>query len=301
MRVVFVCRRLKRQTHRVASPAKIRVCYADNPQQTVPRAVARANAKCAGALFLDVYLHDNRIRLNPAQHFDVDIFKKAKIVHALHRTPSFLRVENFANFLPHFAQDNVVLGFSVALDLVALQCPFVYAQVKDARLVDVHIRNFHQNVAVAAIFFLYRRQIVVQNVLVQNRVAAHGDKFLQIFFAVNRVAGNLDAAEHGIFKQVIRQNNSFGNFFNGLVGVVEIADIDEGVAVANRSIRVEPVADVRKNSCANRWHCRFAGALKLHVDDNFAVKPLQIIPNHVVSPSFRTGKIRHRNVSRRRR
>ena len=290
VRIFLVRARLERKTHSVARTAKIRISNANRTNQTFARAVTGANAESARALFLDFNFDNDGIWLDARQPLNVHVLEKSEIVKPLHRTAHKFRVERLANFLAHFAHNHVIFRFGVALDFVAFQHALVYANRQHAFQTVVKIEEPHKNVAVLVIFFLNRAEIVVERILIDNGVAADGDKFLELVLGINGVALELDAPQHRIFQNVVRDQKTFGNFGKSHVGVVEKADVLDSVEISQSHPRIKIVANVRKDCIFSGRQRNFGRALKSYVDDSFAVEPRHVRQSSVVN----AGSIRRR-------
>ena len=260
--------------------------------KTFHRVVSGTQTECAGSFFFNVNLHDDRVGFHTRIHFDVDIFKESEIVNPLHGTTRQLCVERLTGFLSHFTGDDVILRLFVALDGVAFQSTFVDFQSEYAVVVNVHIGNFHQDVTVAAIFFLNRCHVVVQRVAVQNFAGSQSYKLVNFALFVNGVAGNLNVLQNRIFHHVIGYHHAFRNFPESRVSVIKISGRIDGVSVPQRGIGIKFVADVGENGSFNRRQSHIACTFVKNFDNRFPVELLHILAHFFfgLSVAFRLGR-----------
>ena len=276
----------------VARPAKVFVADAYRGKKSVACRITCANAESSRPALFDFKLQDDRIRLNARQHFRFYVLKKSEIINALNTAPRQLRIKRLTDFLPHFADNNIILSFFIPADLVAFQRAFIDFQVNDSAFVHVHIVNFHENISVGVIFFENRRHIVMQSVAVENFAALDRDIFLKLFSLINRVAGKFNVFQNRIFKHVISYHNAFGNFADSLISVIKIADVFNRVQIAHSQIGIKIVADVSNNRRFNGRQSFFARALKSNIDNSFAVVFFEVFANHCICLSFALFKLR---------
>ena len=268
MRIRVIAARLVREADGIARAAEVRVADRDHADDAVLARVASADAERSRALLRDVELHDDGIRVDTRVHLDVDILEEAEVVDALHAAARELRVERLTRLLAHLAQDDALLRLRIALDLVALEDALVDLEGQDAILVDVHVRDLCEDVAVAAVLFLDGHDVLVELAAVEDLARLHGDEPLERLRALDRVAAEANALEDRVLQHVVRDDDTFRHLLKARIDIVEVARVVDLVAVGLEALDREHVAGLHRDGGLRRALRQGGSAVEHGLDDS---------------------------------
>ena len=235
--------------HSVTSATEIGITNTYHTQDAIGSAVSSTNTERTRALFLDIQFHDNSIGFHTRIHLDIDILEEAQIIDALHGTAGLLGIEGFADLLAHLAQDDIVLGLGIALDLETFELALVDFQRQVPLFIDIHIRYFGQDITVLAVHLLDGLDILLQVAAVQDLTGLHRKAGHQQICLKHRITRDGHALEHRILQHMVSHDHAFRHLLEGREQIIEIARIIDGLAVCIQTFHREHIPCLHPQGC----------------------------------------------------
>ena len=279
VRICIIAAHLVEKTHGVARAPEIRIADIDHADEAVRRTVAGTNAKVARAFFDDVRFKDDGSRLLPGIELHVHVLEEAEVVDALHAAASLLHVERLTDLQTHLAQDDAILRLRIALDSESFKLSLIDLEREVSCSIDIHVLDLGEDETVRPVLFLHGRDVLLQFAAVQNLAWLKRDELFEILRRLNRIPLDPHGMKHGVFQDMIRENDALGHILPRWVEVVKIACIEDGGAVALRLLSIIHIAHALHEGSARRRHRILARAVDDNVDDGLAVGDLRLLVN----------------------
>ena len=150
--LVILAAELPAQVNLVTDTAEVLIADGNHAYKAVSIAVACADTEGAGIHFNYGNFYFNTVRLTARIQLNVNVFKIAQVIYALHTAAGSLGIERLTFFQLHFTGNNIILGFYVALNLEAFNNAFVDSNLQSTVLFHMHVGNTRQDVTVGTVF-----------------------------------------------------------------------------------------------------------------------------------------------------
>ena len=150
--LVILAAELPAQVNLVTDAAEVLITDGNHAYKAVGIAVACADTEGTGVHFNYGNFYFNTVRLTARVQLNINVFKIAQVIYALHAAAGSLGIERLTFFQLHFTGNNIILGFYVALNLEAFNNAFVDSNLQSTVLFHMHVGNTRQDVTVGTVF-----------------------------------------------------------------------------------------------------------------------------------------------------
>ena len=269
---------LKGNAYRITYSTEVSITKTQHTNDTVGGAVSGTDTECTSVFLCNSNFKNYSVWLNTRSWTHIYSLKVSQVVDTLIASGNFLLVQRLTNLGTHFTKNNLLLGFLVALYLVALQEALVDGNSKIATLIYMKVANLCENISILSILLFNGLNVILKKLAVQNISSLHCKKLLKGFCGLSHtIALEGNGLQHRVFQYVVCYDNALWNLFKARIKVIEITCVINGLIVINNGLSLVNISWLGKDCCLYSLNCLFAGSINVNLYNSLSVELIELL------------------------